>query len=95
MLKFNILQDESYNDKHEEYWQEDSQRPDERDDWKTRPAASVDDAAYYQGKPHMKGKRIVASEASQHVIFLGLDTDFVESDVGTILLFQTHDANFF
>ena len=28
-----------------------------------------------------KSKRIVASEPSEHVIFLGLDPDFMESDV--------------
>ena len=29
-------------------------------------------------------KRLVPSEASPHVIFLGLDPDFTESDVGSI-----------
>ncbi|KAG8814348.1 hypothetical protein FRC17_001154 [Serendipita sp. 399] len=48
------------------------------DDWRTRQ----DDEAYdYPHKSHSKGKRMVASEATQHVIFLGLDPDFVEADL--------------
>ncbi|KAG8787215.1 hypothetical protein FRB91_000212 [Serendipita sp. 411] len=48
------------------------------DDWRTRQ----DDEQYdYHPKSHPKGKRMVASEATQHVIFLGLDPDFVEADL--------------
>jgi hypothetical protein len=42
-----------------------------------------DDSYQYQAKHSSKGKRMVASEASQHVIFLGLDPDYVESDVSS------------
>jgi len=47
-----------------------------------------DDSYQYQSKHGSKGKRMVASEASQHVIFLGLDPDYVESDVSMQLLMK-------
>ena len=43
-----------------------------------------DDTNYDQRQNWNKSKRIVASEPSEHVIFLGLDPDFMESDVCSI-----------
>ncbi|KIM21755.1 hypothetical protein M408DRAFT_76581 [Serendipita vermifera MAFF 305830] len=50
-----------------------------------------EDSYQYQHKHGSKGKRMVASEASQHVIFLGLDPDFVESDM--LLFLRSLDLN--
>ncbi|KAI0648214.1 hypothetical protein C8Q79DRAFT_999635 [Trametes meyenii] len=50
------------------------------------------DQGYYQddrhprgGGPHMNKKRLVPSDPSPHVIFLGLDPDFTESDMQAYL----------
>lgn len=49
-----------------------------------------EDSYQYQSKHGPKGKRMMASEASQHVIFLGLDPDFMESDVCRFISTQCH-----
>jgi len=82
-----LQDDETYSDRNKDnsYRQDDSynegQRSRTEDDWRTRPDPMEDDYYQYQPKHHSKGKRLSPSEASQHVIFLGLDPDFVESDV--------------
>ena len=53
----------------------------DQDDWKTRHDPMEEDTNYDQRQHWNKTKRIVASEPSEHVIFLGLDPDFMESDV--------------
>ena len=53
----------------------------DQDDWKTRHDPMEEDTNYDQRQHWNKSKRIVASEPSEHVIFLGLDLDFMESDV--------------
>ncbi|CCA71088.1 hypothetical protein PIIN_05023 [Serendipita indica DSM 11827] len=59
------------------------------DDWRTRPDPMEEDTYDYQPKQYSKGKKMIASEASQHVIFLGLDPDFMESDL--VLYLQSLD----
>jgi RNA-binding protein 5/10 len=92
-----LQDDEAYSDRNRDnnsYHQDDGysnegQRSRAEEDWRTRPDPMEDDSYQYQPKHHSKGKRLLPSEASQHVIFLGLDPDFVESDVSKILF---HDA---
>ena len=67
-----------YNSHDYNYVPEPRQRTD--DDWRTRQEPMEEDSYQHQSK-HGKSRRMVASEASQHVIFLGLDPDFMESDV--------------
>jgi len=87
-----LQDDEAYSDRNRDnsYRQDDSysygtnnegQRSRTEEDWRTRPDPMEDEFYQYQPKHHSKGKRLLPSEASQHVIFLGLDPDFVESDV--------------
>lgn len=54
--------------------------------------AQAYDPGFYQDDRHPRGgggpynkKRMVPSEPSPHVIFLGLDPDFTESDVSRVL----------
>jgi hypothetical protein len=53
----------------------------DQDDWRTRYESMEEDTNHDQRQHWNKTKRIVASEPSEHVIFLGLDPDFMESDV--------------
>ena len=53
----------------------------DQDDWRTRHDSMEEDTNYDPRQAWNKSKRIVASEPSEHVIFLGLDPDFMESDV--------------
>jgi hypothetical protein len=63
----------------------------DQDDWKTRHDPMEEDTNYDQ-RNWNKNKKIVASEPSEHVIFLGLDPDFMESDVRSI---STSSSAFF